>query len=678
MTDQNSQYDPYYPPQPQIIGYDEYGQPVYRQSQQSQQGQQGQQPEAAPEHRQQGHGGYGGHDPYAQAAPQYPQAQQYPDTSAYPQGQRHQGYGDQPEAYRPQVHQPEAHHPHAAQQQPYAHQPPGQHGHDAYDPYGARQWQGEQHPRPSSQAPMAPHAPEPAATPHTAPAPGDPGPAPSAPPPRSRRAAGARQQARPTPVAAPAGVPGQRRAAPEPDGQADGQALAEHRPGDRQGTGDHRDTRDRGEGRDQRNKSEGGEYRTEQFAFVDESDEESEDAIDWLKFTESRSERREEAKRRGRNRIVALCAVLALTLVGGVGYLWYAGMLPGMSGGEAQQGGAAATGPQKRDVIVLHLHNTKDQATSTALLVDNATSKRGSTVLLPNALAVTNDDGTTTTLGKSVEDDGSSGTREAIGSLLGTKITGTWRLDTPYLENLVELVGGVDLTTDAEVPAAKEGDPPVVRKGENQTLDGRAAVAYATYRDPGESEDAQLQRFGQVVHGVLRKMSDDPESATVTVQSLAQILDPSLPEKDLGASLAKLAEHAKTGAYKTALLPVEGDGRLTEDTGRGMVEDILGGSVTAPEAGSVVRVGVRNASGDDDSTETARIVLVNGGYAVIDGGRAKGTAGTSEVLYADEAQKARAEEVAKTLGLPPGAVRKGEPSPNAEVTVVLGKDYKAE
>ncbi|WP_374983201.1 LytR C-terminal domain-containing protein [Streptomyces fradiae] len=675
MTDQNSQYDPYYPPQPQIIGYDEYGQPVYQRNQHAQR------PEGAPEPGQQGYGGSGDYDPYAQAAPQYPQAQQYPDSSAYPQEQRYQGYDDQPEArqHQPQPYQPEAHQSHADQPyqpcqpyQGYAHQPPGQHGHDAYDPYGARQWQTEQDPRPSSQAPLAPHAPEPAATPHTAPAPRDPDTAPSAPPPRSRRAAGARQQARSAPVAAPAGVPGQRRAAPEPDGPADGESPAEHRPGDRPDTGDRRDTRD------QRDNSDGGEYRTEQFAFVDESDEESEDAIDWLKFTESRSERREEAKRRGRNRIVALCAVLALALVGGVGYLWYAGMLPGMSGGEAQQGGAAATGPQKRDVIVLHLHNTKDQATSTALLVDNATTKQGSTVLLPNALAVTNDDGTTTTLGKSVEDDGSSGTREAIGSLLGTKITGTWRLDTPYLENLVELVGGVDLTTDAEVPAAKEGDPPVVRKGENQTLDGRAAVAYATYRDPGESEDAQLQRFGQVVQGVLRKMSDDPESATVTVQSLAQILDPSLPEKDLGASLAKLAEHAKTGAYKTALLPVEGDGRLTEDTGRDMVEDILGGSVTAPEAGSVVRVGVRNASGDDDSTETARIVLVNGGYAVIDGGRAKGTAGTSEVLYADEAKRAKAEEVAKTLGLPPSSVRKGEPSPNAEVTVVLGRDYEAE
>ncbi|WP_149183158.1 LCP family protein [Streptomyces sp. TRM49041] len=607
MNDQNSQYDPYYPPQPQIIGYDEYGQPVYQQAQQA--------PQAQPPHPQQQQG-YG-YDPYAQPQPYQP----------YQHGQQDQ----QNQPY---------------QNQPYQGQPQGgpQYG---YDQYGTQQWQAQQAQR-AQQAPRAPQAPHPS---------------PPQPP------------VQPGPGAGPTAVPEQRRPAP---GQQHPGAPRQPQPQrspqrDPRAAGGPRDPR---EGRDSRDARDSGDYRTEQFAFVDVPDEESEDVIDWLKFTESRSERREEAKRRGRNRVVALLVVLALALVGGVGYLWQAGLIPGLSKEDAKQGGATATGPQKRDVIVLHLHSTKDEATSTALLVNNATTKQGTTVLLPNALAVANDDGTTTTLGKSVEDDGSSGTREAIGTLLGTKITGTWRLDTPYLENLVELVGGIDLNTDAEVPAAKKGEAPLVPKGENQTLDGRMAVAYATYRGSGESETQQLQRFGQVVHGVLRKMSDDPKNATMTIQSLAQILDPSLPDKDLGASLAKLAEHAKTGAYKTALLPVQGDGRLTQDATRSVVKDILGGSVSAPGQGAVVRVGVRDASGNDDAMEAARIVLVNGGYAVIDGGSADGAENTSEVRYGEAAQKAKAEEVAKTLGLPDRSVRKGEPSTNADVTVVLGKDYK--
>ncbi|MBT2368314.1 LCP family protein [Streptomyces sp. ISL-10] len=590
MNDQQHSYDPYRQ-QPQIVGYDEYGQPVYQQPQP--------------------------YDPYAQQQPQHPQ-------QPYPQQPAGQQPGQQPQAG-----------------QDYGYDPYAQQGSDTsgrqeqygqYDPYATQQ----QHPQSGGQGygyegysydtgtqPAAVDTTQQWNIPHQQPVPAE----------RQTQAQGhdqARAQAQVAP--GPAAVPEQRRGADDRD------------------------------------------YRTEQFSFIEEPDEDSEDVIDWLKFTESRSERREEAKRRGRNRVVALVVTLALVLVGGVGYLWYAGKLPGLS--DAKSTGGTAVGPQKRDVIVVHLHNTKSERTSTALLVDNVTTGQGTTVLLPNTLSVANDDGTATTLGKSVEDDGSTGTRESIGTLLGAKISGTWRLDTPYLENLVELVGTIDLTTDAEVPGAKKGDESLVKKGENQTLDGRAAVAYATYVGPGEAEEKQLQRFGQVMQGVLKKLPDDPRSATVVIETLAQILDPSLNEKDLGTSLASLAEHAKGGDYRTALLPVQQDGTLTEQAANSVVKDVLGGSVSAPEQGAAVRVGIKNASGDDKATETARISLVNGGYTVIDSGRAD-TVATSRITYGDEAQKAKAVEVAKTLDLSPDVVKKGKGAANADVSVVLGSDFKA-
>lgn len=156
--------------------------------------------------------------------------------------------------------------------------------------------------------------------------------------------------------------------------------------------------------------------------------------------------------------MVALIVVVVLVVVGGVGYLWSAGKIPGLSGPEKEN--TATTGPQERDVIVVHLHNTKKGGTSTALLVDNVTTKQGTTVLLPNSLAVSDDGGVTTTLGKSVEDDGTTGTRDSIDTLLGTEISGTWRLDTPYLETLVDLVGNIEIDTDTEVPDTKKGASP--------------------------------------------------------------------------------------------------------------------------------------------------------------------------------------------------------------------------
>ncbi|MFD3975843.1 LCP family protein [Streptomyces cyaneofuscatus] len=606
MNDRQNPYghDPYYQ-QPQIIGYDEYGQPVYQQ-----QGQQGGQ-QYDPYTAQQGQGqeqrqgqvpdagsGYG-YDPYGHS--QQPQGQPY-DPYA---GQQHpqqdqggQGYG---------------------QSQGQAQNQGQGYGYGAYTDYGYTSGQ-----QPAAVDTDQWNIPQQAAAPAPEQAPQQHAPQPAA---------------RPTPEQAPApesaaeqdpAVPGQR--APAPD------------------------------------------YRTEQFSFIEEPDEDSEDVIDWLKFTESRSERREEARRKGRNRMIALIVVAVLVVVGGVGYLWSADLLPGLSGTEEKK--SVAVGAQQRDVIVVHLHNTKKGGTSTALLVDNATTKQGTTVLLPNTLAVAGDDGATTTLGKSVDDDGRTGTRESVETLLGTKISGTWRLDTPYLEILVEQVGNIEMDTDIDVPDAKKGAAPLVRKGEAQTLSGPMAVAYATYLAPGEAEAKQLTRFGEVMRAVLRKISEDPKAATVTVETLAQVLDPSLPEKDLGASLAKLASRAKVGDYKTAMLPVQDDGTLTDAATRSVVKDILGGTVKAPEEGAPLRVAVRNATGNADAGESARITLVNGGYAFVDSGKAE-TEAASVVLYRGAGDKEKATEVAKTLGLPAGAVKKGEPAANADVSAVLGQDYKS-
>ncbi|MGA5321192.1 LytR C-terminal domain-containing protein [Streptomyces seoulensis] len=416
-----------------------------------------------------------------------------------------------------------------------------------------------------------------------------------------------------------------------------------------------------------------------EFAFVEEPDGDSEDVIDWLKFTENRTERREEARRRARGRIIALGVVLTLVVAGGVGYLWYDGKLPGVSSPGTATGTTVAAGAQKRDVIVVHLHDTGRRGTSTVLLVDNTTTRRGTTVLLPNSLALTDDSGTTTTLAKSVDDDGSSGTRDQLDTVLGTDIQGTWRLDTPYLQNLVELVGDIEIDTDTDVPdpdAKKKGTAPLVHQGSAQTLSGKMAVAYATYRGPGETENAQLKRFGEVMQGALRKLSSDPSAATTTVQTLAQILDPPLTDKDLGTFLAKLADLAKDGKYQTVPLPVQSDGTLTAGTSDSVVKNILGGTAKSPDAGSAVRVAVQNATGAKDDTEKARVTLLGGGFGFIEGGTASGAQAVSKVVYSDPADKQNATEVAKTLGLSAAAVSKGAVSSGADVLVVLGQDYR--
>ncbi|MGK5533050.1 LCP family protein [Streptomyces sp. URMC 129] len=420
-------------------------------------------------------------------------------------------------------------------------------------------------------------------------------------------------------------------------------------------------------------------YQTEQFSFVDEPDEESQDVIDWLKFTESRTERREEAKRRGRSRRRLLIVVLVLALLGGTGYLWGTDRLPFVSGsGDAGDG---ATGAERRDVIVVHLRQTDSDETATALLVANETDRSGTTLLLPNELAVTSDGGPTT-LGQAVADEAAGSVRDAVGGLLGADIKGTWRLDTPYLEILVDLVGGITVTTDAEVPAeeGEEGNEdagPLVPLGEDVLLDGRAAAAYATHRAEDEPQSAQLARFGQVMAAVLAKMPDSESGAIRVVEGLAQITDPSLTEQELGASLARLAGFAQAGDYTTEELPVEEGGTISDATAEGLVADVLGGTVDDAAPGAAARVGIRDAGSGEEAAEQARVTLLNGGFSVTDSRAADDRSAESSVTYADEAHRQTAIEVARTLGLPEEAVVQGDSPGTADVTIILGQDFGA-
>lgn len=576
----NDRYDAGYGgDQYELVGYDEYNQPVYRQvpAQQTQQPPQQQKYDPYAQQQQQGYG----YDPYGTGTQQ--QTPDY-DTGAQPRT---------PSSYDTGSQQPTAPYDTGRQAPQSGYDPYGTGTTTAYDPYGQTATSGQQ-PRVAEQTAYIPQ-----------------------------------------------------QAGPAEDAEAP-------------------DARER-------------DYQTGQFAFVEEPTDDSEDVIDWLNFTENRTERREEAKRRAHGRMVALVVVLALVASGGVGYLWYAGKLPGVSSSASKSGTTTAAGAQNRDVIVVHLHNTSAGGTSTALLVDNTTTKQGTTVLVPNSLALTDDDGNTTTLAKSVDDDGSSGTRDELDTVLGTNIEGTWRLDTPYLQNLVDLVGNINIDTNAAVPdpaATKKGAAPLVHQGKDQTLSGKMAVAYATYRASGEAQNAQLERFGQVMQGVLRQLTSDPTAATTTVQTLAQILDPSLTDKDLGTFLAKLADLAKGGDYKTALLPVQNDGTMTAQASASVVKDVLGGAAKSPDEGSAVRVSVQNATGVKDDTEKARVVLLNGGFTFLEAGTPSATSATSKITYSDAADKENATEVAKTLGLPTSTVTKGTVSANTDVSVILGEDYK--
>ncbi|MBC3842307.1 hypothetical protein GXW82_25345 [Streptacidiphilus sp. 4-A2] len=189
-----------------------------------------------------------------------------------------------------------------------------------------------------------------------------------------------------------------------------------------------------------------------------------------MKFSETRGERRDERRRLLRGRLLVLGVLLAVVAVAGAGYLWADGKLFGSSGHTV----AAATG---REVVAVHLHDSADHI-YTALLVSDAGTHKGATLLIPGNLDIPPDGGGMVQLAGSVDSQGNAAIRTSLNTMLGSDITASWSLYTSFLQVLVDQLNGI--TVDADTTVTQNGKT-VVSPG-TATLTGAAAIAYATYQ----------------------------------------------------------------------------------------------------------------------------------------------------------------------------------------------------
>lgn len=405
-------------------------------------------------------------------------------------------------------------------------------------------------------------------------------------------------------------------------------------------------------------------YAEDEFDFVDDDSEQSEDVIDWLKFAETRSERRDERRRQLRNRLVAVLVALAVVALAGGGY--YAYTTWWSDGGKSA---ARTTG----GAVLIQLRGQGGEATASAVLADDPSRGTAAMITVPSATVVNTPGAGPVPLGRLMVSDGAGASRDALAQLIGVKLDGSWVVSEPVLEGLVSIVGGVDLAADAEV---RGPDGKVLVPAGPSKVSGPQARAYAALRIPGEPPARGAERFGRVLVAVLKVLPAETDLVAGLLRNLANVADPSLPDARLAELLTSMAKAVQAQQFKSADLPVQPDGVLDATAAGPVVKDLLGGTVQVAKAEGPARVMVNDAGGKQGQ-ESARIKMVNAGYSYVPGGIVDPkTRPASIVQYTDDARREAAVQIALTLGLPEAAVQKAEGQMLADVVITLGQDYK--
>ncbi|HEU5353776.1 MAG TPA: LCP family protein [Actinocrinis sp.] len=420
-------------------------------------------------------------------------------------------------------------------------------------------------------------------------------------------------------------------------------------------------------------------YTSTDFAFLEE--ETGHDVKGWLTFVESRAESRADRTKRFRRRLIGAGAAVAVVAAGIGAYALF-------NGGSLTGGGGGA-----KSVILLQVSDSTGNAVADALLVTDhsATTGTGSSktvtgkgagVLIPSQMIVNSTGFGQQPFGGDMAQSIPAAGKDTVSDALGVTVDGVWRMDEITFAGLIDEIGGIQLNANVAVPAVTASPTAAAIPAGNQKLTGGQAVAYGIYAPKGDNPDAQIERFGQVVNGLLNALPTDPGAVTAYLNHLGIVDDPALPESKLSPILAALAVEQQAGAFTAKALPLRTDGSnaLNIQAAAPIVSSLLGGALNTQNNGQISRVLVEDASGHTGNASqairgAAQARLSNGGYTFIDGSTAAHRA-TSVVEVGSDGAKTAAVQIAATLGLQPDSVQVvSGMSTFADVTVLLGADW---
>jgi hypothetical protein len=394
-----------------------------------------------------------------------------------------------------------------------------------------------------------------------------------------------------------------------------------------------------------------------------------------------RAEQRAKAHQHRRDvlRRAALIAVPVLVVVAVIALV--ATLVRGGSGAAPTSDAAG----RSQQTLLVQLVGGSGLAVNTALLGRPVGNADGSPMglLLPSTLLTQAPGAGSVTMGETARLGDPATAGDAVADQFGVLVDGVWQVELDGLAQLVDGVGGIEVTVDREVLA----DSTVLLVPGPQRLDGLAAARYASYLADGEAEPSRSARFADVMTAWLAAAPTDVTSLTPLVAAPGAAAVSTIDATALADFLTALAVAARGDGLALSSAPVKPIDtgidtvtyRLDREATADAVATRFAGSLPPSSSAGGGDVLVQNGVGTPGLGQAARERLVSAGFTFVAGGNASsfGRAATVVVIPdADPASRQQGRAVAAALGLPADAVRVAERGQSvADVVVILGRDF---
>ncbi|MFC6239089.1 LCP family protein [Longivirga aurantiaca] len=386
----------------------------------------------------------------------------------------------------------------------------------------------------------------------------------------------------------------------------------------------------------------------------------------------------------GRLVVLGVAAVVVLALAG-LAYTWLSRQAPAP---EPQPTASPTSTAPTQPTLLLQVVDDEGVAVSNALLSVGGPLGRANVISIPQNTLMDVATGGTLPYGQINRLPDPNGSAGALSDAIGVDVNGALALDPGALSGLVDAVGGITADVDVDVTEERADGTTliIVPAGPGQVLQGNEAEAFATFLEEGETEEARMARFVQVLRLTVAKLPADVTKIETILTQLGASARATVPFSELADFFLRLNAdvNADDVAYKN--LPVQGIDtggpaayRVDTEAAAELVNDLLPEALRKPGPNSKVRVLVQNGVGSPGLNAAARTLLVEAGFTFVNGGNAAafGQARTN-VILPDTSKESLAwgADIVTALDLPDSAVRVAEDGQSvADVIVVLGEDF---